>query len=141
MQRFARHAAMVLLPLMIGAFAAAAGIDLPQDKGPDTLDVSRYPAPIRNGYALVTQKCGKCHTLARVLNTTAGPRFWGHYVGNLQKSRGIALSDDDAIKIYDFLIYDQVYRKDKKGKAFYPPLTEEELARLSGNVGEGPVAH
>lgn len=141
MERLSRLAVALAMPLLIGALAWSAGVVLPQDKGPDQLDVSNYPPRIRAGYALMARNCGTCHTLARVLNTTAGPRFWGHYLGNLQKSGGLTLSDPDAITIYDFLVYDQVYRKDKKANTFYPPLTEEELAKLSaGNGGAGSAA-
>lgn len=41
----------------------------PNDMGPDEVDVSEYPKPIREGYKLMRFKCAACHTPARPLNS------------------------------------------------------------------------
>jgi hypothetical protein len=39
------------------------------DYGPDTLDVSSYPADARAGYKALQAKCTACHTASRPLNS------------------------------------------------------------------------
>jgi hypothetical protein len=121
----------LLAAALIGAAGLSAGVTLPQDRGPASVDVSGYPPNIQGGYQLVQKSCGKCHPVARALNTSASPLFWSHYLGNLQTQRKIDLRADEIQKIFDFLMYDQANRKDKNPKAFYPPLTEDEIQRLS----------
>ena len=119
--------------LAVSAAGLGAAITLPQDRGPASVDVSGYPPNIQAGYQLVQKSCGKCHTVARALNTSANPLFWSHYLGNLQTQRKIDLKADEIQKVFDFLMYDQTNRKDKNPKAFYPPLTEDEIQGLSAS--------
>ncbi len=120
------------LMAVLAVVSLRASFQLPQDRGPATLDVSSYPMRIQAGYKLLVQNCGRCHTLARVLNTTAPPRFWARYLGNLQAKGETAMSNDDAVLIYDFLVQDEISRKEKNPKGFYPPLTEDELKSAEG---------
>lgn len=39
------------------------------DKGPSKIDVSKYPADVKQAYKLYVKKCGKCHTVARAVNS------------------------------------------------------------------------
>lgn len=39
--------------------------NLPQDKGPATINVSSYPPELQKSYKVFTEKCSKCHTIAR----------------------------------------------------------------------------
>ena len=134
---FGRPAVIILAALVLAVAAWAAGLSLPQDRGPATLDVSSYPPKIQAGYRLVVAKCGQCHTLARVFNTTASPQFWAHYLGGLQSEGKTTLSNDEAVQVYDFLIYDEIHRKEKNPTAFAPPLTEDQLDRLRAAEGVG----
>ncbi len=67
-------AAMVCAPLII--LAQTSNVVLAQDKGPDKLDVSAYPAEIQAGYKVFSSKCTKCHTLARPINTAMTHDEW-----------------------------------------------------------------
>ena len=58
---------MLLAPLTL--VAQTSNVVLPQDKGPDKIDVSAYPAPQQAAYKVFSAKCSKCHTIARPLNT------------------------------------------------------------------------
>ena len=131
METFASRLATFSIAAVVGAAGLGAAVTLPQDRGPVSVDVSGYPPNIQAGYQLVLKSCGKCHTVARALNTSATPLFWSHYLGNLQTQRKTDLKADEIQKVFDFLMYDQANRKDKNPKAFYPPLSEDELQRLA----------
>lgn len=91
------------------------------DKGPATIDVSKYPADIQEDYKLFSKKCTHCHTLARPINSEfALPDEWSRYVKRMMHKPDSQISADEAKKIYEFLVYDSKIRKkdlyDKKMK-------------------------
>lgn len=82
------------------------------DKGPATVDVSKYPPEIQDDYKLFSKKCTHCHTLARPINSDyALPDEWSRYVKRMMRKPDSQISTDDAKKIYDFLVYDSKIRK------------------------------
>ena len=48
-------AAALSLPLFLAA--QSSNVTLPQDKGPDKVDVSKYPAEQQKGYKVFVDKC------------------------------------------------------------------------------------
>jgi hypothetical protein len=122
-----------------GIWAAAAlaqngNVTLPQDSAPDKLDVSKYPAPAQAGYKLLESKCAKCHTPARPLNTLMKRDEWERYVKRMMHKPNSGISDSQGKQIFEFLVYDQTERKDKNPKAFFPALSDEEIAKLKGQT-------
>lgn len=121
--------------LLMGALALW-GVDpkqditFPQDKGPSKLNVEAYPIPIQAAYRVFEKDCGRCHTLARPLNTSMSANYWARYLGGMESKPAYGISEADAEVIYDFLAYDQANRKDRNPKAFYPALTEDEISKL-----------
>ncbi len=112
------------------AASPKADLDFPQDKGPSKLDVAAYPIPIQAAYRVFEKECGRCHTLARPLNTSMPASYWARYLGGMESKPEYGISEKDAETIYDFLAYDQANRKDKHPQTFFPPLTEDEIAKL-----------
>lgn len=92
-----------------------------QDQGPAQVDVSGYPPEAQEGYTVLVDRCGDCHTIARPLNTSMRAEYWAFYVGNLMKRHGVELSATDQRRLVKFLIHDQEKRKDLKPEAFFPP--------------------
>ena len=91
--------------------ATKAGIDR-FEKGPATVDVSKYPQSIQDNYAIFSQKCSQCHRLSRPINSDyALPDEWSRYVKRMMYKPGSNISGDDGKKIYDFLVYDSSVRK------------------------------
>lgn len=131
-----RKIAFVVFALVAGALALMAWaqdqstVSLPQDKGADKLDVSSYPADMQKDYKLFADKCGKCHTLARPLNTSMTKEDWSRYVKRMMHKPNSGINDTTGKQIFDFLAYDQANRKDKNPKAFHPALSDEELLKL-----------
>ena len=126
-------AAGILLPLSQASDipeSEKSNVTLPQDKGPDKLDVSSYPQEIRKAYPLFTDKCSQCHTIARGINTTMTRDEWERYVKRMMHKPNSGISDSQGKTIFEFLAYDQENRKDKNPSAFSKSLSDEEIEKL-----------
>ena len=119
---------MLLAPLAL--LAQTSNVVLPQDKGPDKIDVSAYPAAQQANYKLFAGKCSKCHTIARPLNTVMTKDEWSRYVKRMMHKPNSGISDAQGKQIFDFMVYDQTERKDKNSKAFFKALSDEEIEKL-----------
>lgn len=145
-------ALMAVIALSVGAVAARAqGEAAPEksfeaDKGPDTIDVSKYPKEQQDNYKVFAERCAKCHTLARPINSEyALPEEWSAYVDKMRhkKRSGIGGSptEGDQKMITDFLIYDSSVRKkeliEKKHKATAPagvPVDAKDAAKPAASA-------
>ncbi|MGO8719860.1 MAG: hypothetical protein ACLQMO_11670 [Acidobacteriaceae bacterium] len=116
------------IPLLL--LAQSSNVTLPQDKGPDKINVSTYPPAQQKAYKLFTGKCSKCHTIARPINTTMTLPEWERYVKRMMHKPNSGISDSQGKEIYEFLAYDQVNRKDKNPSAFSKFLSDEEIEKL-----------
>src|SRR5664280_864477 len=119
---------LILLPL--GLLAQTSNIVLPQDKGPDKIDVSGYPAPTQAAYKVFSSKCSKCHTIARPINTMMKRDEWQRYVMRMMHKPNSGIGDAQGKQIFEFIVFDQTERKDKNPKAFFPALSDEEIEKL-----------
>jgi len=94
------------------------------EKGPATIDVSKYPQGIQENYAVFSQKCSQCHRLSRPINSDyALPDEWSRYIKRMMYKPGSGISSGEGKKIYEFLVYDASVRK----KA----MVEEKLAKAT----------
>jgi cytochrome c5 len=82
---------MLLAPLTL--VAQQSNVVLPQDKGPDKIDVSAYPAAQQANYKLFAGKCSKCHTIARPLNTMMKRDEWERYVKRMMHKPNSGIND------------------------------------------------
>jgi cytochrome c5 len=128
---------MVILSLAIAGATAlvARAADQPLDaetqarierfeKGPATIDVSKYPDGIKEDYEVFSTKCTQCHKLSRPINSDyATPEEWSRYIKRMMHKPGSGIGASDGKKIYDFLVYDSSIRKKK--------MLDEKLAKLS----------
>jgi mono/diheme cytochrome c family protein len=119
---------MLLAPLAL--LAQQSNVVLPQDKGPDKIDVSAYPAEQQANYKLFAGKCSKCHTIARPLNTMMTRDEWSRYVKRMMHKPNSGISDAQGKQIFEFVVYDQTERKDKNPTAFFKALSDEEIEKL-----------
>ena len=134
-----RRAAVIPLTFLVIAFAGAlahrvsAQGDQPLDpkvirwdKGPDKIDVSKYPADIKRKYKVFTDICGKCHTLARAVNCDfAIEDDWERYIKRMmRRGRGL-ITSDVAQEAFEFAVFDSKIRK----KDLYDQKTREAAAR------------
>ena len=116
------------IPLIL--VAQTSNVALPQDKGPAKIDVSAYPAAQQQGYKVFTDKCAKCHTIARPINTTMTKDEWERYVKRMMHKPNSGIGDSQGKTIFEFVAYDQANRKDKNPSAFFKSLSDEEIEKL-----------
>ena len=94
------------------------------EKGPATVDVSKYPQGIQDNYEVFSQKCSQCHKLSRPINSDyALPDEWSRYVKRMMHKPGSGIDSSSSKEIYEFLVYDSSIRK----KA----MLDDKLAKLS----------
>ena len=126
------HRILVVAGLAAPLFLLAqnSNVTLPQDKGPDKVNVSTYPADQQKDYKVFTDKCSKCHTIARPINTTMTRAEWERYVKRMMHKPNSGISDSQGKAIFEFLAYDQENRKDKNPSAFSKALSDEEIEKL-----------
>ncbi len=109
------------------------------EKGPATIDVSKYPQALQDNYQLFSEKCTQCHKLSRPINSDyALPSEWERYVKRMMHKPGSGISGADAKKIYEFLVYDSSIRK----KAMVDEkLAKETPAEKSADEGKIKSIH
>lgn len=96
------------------------------EKGPATINVSKYPQEIQDRYQVFRQKCSQCHKLSRPINSDyATPEEWSRYIKRMMHKPGSGISGSQAKKIYEFLVYDASIRKKK--------MLDEKLAKMSAD--------
>ena len=130
MQNAFKFAAAALLSAPLLILAQTSNVTLPQDKGPTSINISGYPAYQQKNYKVFADKCAKCHTIARPINTTMTKPEWERYVKRMMHKPNSGISDSQGKTIYDFLAYDQDNRKDKNPSAFFKSLSDEEIEKL-----------
>ena len=82
------------------------------EKGPATIDISKYPVALKDNYEIFSQKCTQCHKLSRPVNCDyAMPDEWSRYVKRMMRKPGSGISTSEAKSIYEFLVYDSSVRK------------------------------
>jgi hypothetical protein len=144
---FSKHASRALPLLLLGAsalFAVEETLD-PEtkarverfEKGPATIDVSAYPAPIRADYEVFREKCALCHKLSRPINSDyALPDEWSRYVKRMMFKPGSNISAGAGKKIYSFLAYDSAVRKKAMVDEKLAKLTPEERTAAEARIKE-----
>lgn len=82
------------------------------DKGPDKIDVSKYPADMKRKYKVFTEVCGKCHTLARAINCDfVLEDDWERYIKKMMRRGKGLLTPEVAQEAFEFAVYDSKLRK------------------------------
>jgi len=96
------------------------------EKGPATIDVSKYPEGIQQNYEVFSQKCSQCHKLSRPINSDyALPDEWSRYIKRMMYKPGSGISSSEGKKIFEFLVYDSSIRK--------KVMVDEKLAKATPN--------
>lgn len=125
-----RNSVFLLLSAPLLMVAQSSNVNLPQDKGPASVNVASYPAEQQKAYKVFTEKCAKCHTIARPINTSMTKPEWERYVKRMMHKPNSGINDTQGKAIYEFLAYDQENRKDKNPSVFFKALSDEEIEKL-----------
>jgi hypothetical protein len=122
------------------------------DLGPESVDVSQYPAQQRHNYRVYASACSRCHGLARSINSPLASRTWWEFYVTSMRARGSLsgrpISAQERQAVLDFLEYDGRERKQRRAKEFekvraelrrrYDALMDERMERLQR--GRRPAA-
>jgi hypothetical protein len=107
------------------------------EKGPATINISKYPAGIQADYEVFSQKCTQCHKLSRPINSDyALPEEWSRYVKRMMNKPGSGIGSGEGKKIYDFLVYDSSVRKKAAVDAKLAKATPAEKAAAEAKIKE-----
>lgn len=75
------------------------------------------PPDVRSDYVVFAQRCSKCHSLARPLQSgIEDDVFWEHYVARMRAMPGSGISEDDSVKILRFLHYYSAEQRKKHSR-------------------------
>ncbi len=100
------------------AFAAAAQTGCPSPDHREALDPSTLPPEVRADYEVFAQRCSKCHSLSRPLNSgIVDDEYWALYVARMRRQPASGISPEDAHVILRFLHYyslDQIQKKEAR---------------------------
>jgi hypothetical protein len=100
-------AAAVLLASILGACAST----MEQTEGVDTAGV---PQEEQADYAIFSQRCSKCHSLARPLNSgITDDGYWRMYVEKMRRQPASGISEGDTVVILRFLHWYSTSQKSK----------------------------
>lgn len=107
------------------------------EKGPATIDISKYPDGIKENYEVFSTKCSQCHKLSRPINSDyAVPEDWSRYIKRMMRKPGSGISTGDGKKIFDFLAYDSSVRKKKMLDEKLAKATPEEKKAAEDKIKE-----
>jgi hypothetical protein len=80
------------------------------------LEPSAMPTDVQADYEVFSQRCSKCHSLARPLNSGIDDdEWWARYVARMRRMPGSGISHDDEAQILRFLHWYSLDQKKKKG--------------------------
>ena len=107
------------------------------EKGPATVDISKYPDGIKANYEVFSQKCTQCHKLSRPINSDyALPDEWSRYVKRMMHKPGSGINATEGKKIYEFLVYDSSIRKKAMVDEKLAKATPDEKKAAEGKIKE-----
>jgi hypothetical protein len=95
-----------------GLSATACASSMEQTEG---MDPTVVPAEERDDYAVFAQRCSKCHSLARPLNSgITDDGYWRMYVEKMRRQPSSGISEGDRAPILRFLHWYSVDQQAKK---------------------------
>ena len=99
--------------LLVGVMLAACPVARPEGLEPGTL-----PPEVRADYNVFAQRCSRCHSLARPLNSGIDDdAYWQLYVTRMRRQPGSGITSEDEAVILRFLHFYSLERKREKSGA------------------------
>jgi hypothetical protein len=98
----------VLLALACGGEMATRG---------EGLDTAGMPSDVSQDYQVFAQRCSKCHSLSRPLNSGIdSDEYWALYVERMRRQPSSGISKEDTVPILRFLHYYVVQQREAKAR-------------------------
>jgi len=102
------------------ALAACAGSRAASHEG-EGADTSGMPADVRADYEVFAQRCSKCHSLSRPLQSGIDDdEYWREYVARMRRQPGSGISPQDEVVILRYLHYFSLEQRRKKAHGEAP---------------------
>jgi hypothetical protein len=103
----------------------------------DGLDVSKLPEAERADYAVFAQRCSKCHSLERPLESGIdSDDFWVAYVEKMRRMPSSGISPDDTVPILRFL--HRFSETERQRKAHPAPAADDAGPTRAADTGVSP---
>jgi hypothetical protein len=105
---------------LVSFIAMAAALSLllsgcPTTSRSEGLDPSTLPSEVRADYSVFAQRCSKCHSLARPLNSGIDDDdYWVMYVARMRRQPASGISQEDTVPILRFLHFFSLEQRKKK---------------------------
>jgi mono/diheme cytochrome c family protein len=100
-----RRLRVALLALALGSAVVALAACWNASRG-DGLDVATLPVEMRADYEIFAQRCSKCHSLARPLESgITDDEFWREYFERMRRQSGSGITPADERPVLHFLHY------------------------------------
>ncbi len=118
---FSRRALFALAASLALAMVGCPGTELRSE----TIDPQTLPDDVRADYGVFAQRCSKCHSLSRPLNSgIVDDDYWAMYVARMRRQPSSGISLEDSRVILRFLHYYSLQQRRKKERARQADLPE-----------------
>jgi hypothetical protein len=92
--------------VLCGVLALSSRCHLERARSSEAFDSATLPDDVRDDYALFAQRCSKCHSLARPLQSgISDEEYWHNYVERMRRQPGSGITPGEAPRILHFLRY------------------------------------
>lgn len=140
-RRLFRPAACAALALVVFSLFGCP----PASERSEIIDPSTLPENVRADYDVFAQRCSKCHSLARPLNSgIVDDDYWAMYVARMRRQPESGISLEDSRVVLRFLhYYSQQQIEKKKAKrqdSSSPPPPDPSLALPPSDAGASQPA-
>jgi mono/diheme cytochrome c family protein len=128
------------LRVLVGFVAACTllGCHLERARTSEGIDDATVPEDLRDDYALFAQRCSKCHTLARPLQSgITSDDYWEQYVARMRRQPGSGIAPDEVKPILRFLHY---YSVDVRARQAARSSARSAETAPAGDAGSEPDA-
>jgi hypothetical protein len=98
--------------------------------------VDALPPAVRADYEVFAQRCSKCHSLARPLNSgIEDDEFWKMYVARMRRQPGSGISVEDTVGILRFLSFYSREQRERRTKKEVIDAAPAPLAEIDAEAG------
>jgi len=103
--------------VLLVLFALATGCRGAGAHEPEGAETSSMPADVRADYDVFAQRCSKCHSLSRPLNSGIDDdEYWKAYVARMRRQPGSGISPQDEVVILRYLHYFSLEKRREKAR-------------------------
>jgi hypothetical protein len=124
--------ALLALFALVACLAALGSTACTAESRSEAIDPRTLPEDIRPDYAVFAQRCSKCHSLSRPLNSgITDDDYWAMYVARMRRQPESGISLEDSKVVLRFLHY---YSLQQLAKKEHPPSAAGASPAMDGGA-------